>query len=166
MLRRAARGAPSAAAEEAPLGTGGAFAMLFSDRYFVLIGVLVIVANFVNSNGDVNFGGDGVISGAIIEDNIIRDKAGRYRVKAATDARTDDSFFIMARTDALAVEGLDEEFLFHLNRGSELLLPLQLPGGVGCRSSVRTRQGALPAAYTARASLRVQIPGVADRTGS
>ena len=29
------------------------------------------------------------------------------RVKAAADARTDDSFFIMARTDALAVEGLD-----------------------------------------------------------
>ena len=29
------------------------------------------------------------------------------RVKAATDARTDDSFFIMARTDALAVEGLE-----------------------------------------------------------
>ena len=29
------------------------------------------------------------------------------RVKAAADARTDDSFFIMARTDALAVEGLE-----------------------------------------------------------
>jgi methylisocitrate lyase len=29
------------------------------------------------------------------------------RVKAAADARTDPSFFIMARTDALAVEGLD-----------------------------------------------------------
>ncbi len=29
------------------------------------------------------------------------------RVKAAADARTDDAFFIMARTDALAVEGLD-----------------------------------------------------------
>src|SRR3954452_14423704 len=28
------------------------------------------------------------------------------RVKAAADARSDDSFFIMARTDALAVEGL------------------------------------------------------------
>ena len=28
------------------------------------------------------------------------------RVRAAADARTDDSFFIMARTDALAVEGL------------------------------------------------------------
>src|SRR6202012_5905214 len=29
------------------------------------------------------------------------------RVKAAVDARTDDQFVIMARTDALAVEGLD-----------------------------------------------------------
>ncbi len=29
------------------------------------------------------------------------------RVKAAADARTDDAFFIMARTDALAVEGLE-----------------------------------------------------------
>jgi len=29
-----------------------------------------------------------------------------YRVKAAVDARTDDGFVIMARTDALAVEGL------------------------------------------------------------
>ncbi|GAA4405254.1 methylisocitrate lyase [Quisquiliibacterium transsilvanicum] len=29
------------------------------------------------------------------------------RIKAAVDARTDESFFIMARTDALAVEGLD-----------------------------------------------------------
>lgn len=29
------------------------------------------------------------------------------RVKAAVDARTDESFFIMARTDALAVEGLE-----------------------------------------------------------
>lgn len=28
------------------------------------------------------------------------------RIKAAVDARTDDSFVIMARTDALAVEGL------------------------------------------------------------
>ncbi len=29
------------------------------------------------------------------------------RIKAAVDARYDDSFVIMARTDALAVEGLD-----------------------------------------------------------
>ncbi|MFP5462242.1 MAG: methylisocitrate lyase [Gammaproteobacteria bacterium] len=30
------------------------------------------------------------------------------RIKAAVDARTDESFFIMARTDALAVEGLEK----------------------------------------------------------
>jgi methylisocitrate lyase len=30
------------------------------------------------------------------------------RIKAATDARTDDSFFIMARTDAFAQEGLEK----------------------------------------------------------
>ncbi|MDQ7988528.1 MAG: methylisocitrate lyase [Candidatus Dactylopiibacterium sp.] len=29
------------------------------------------------------------------------------RIKAAVDARTDDSFFVMARTDALAVEGIE-----------------------------------------------------------
>ena len=29
------------------------------------------------------------------------------RIKAAVDARTDDNFVIMARTDALAVEGFD-----------------------------------------------------------
>ena len=29
------------------------------------------------------------------------------RIKAAVDARTDESFVIMARTDALAVEGID-----------------------------------------------------------
>lgn len=29
------------------------------------------------------------------------------RIKAAVDARTDPSFFIIARTDALAIEGLD-----------------------------------------------------------
>ena len=29
------------------------------------------------------------------------------RIKAAVDARTDPDFVIMARTDALAVEGLD-----------------------------------------------------------
>jgi methylisocitrate lyase len=31
----------------------------------------------------------------------------RDRVKAATDARTDDSFYIIARTDAIAAQGVD-----------------------------------------------------------
>ncbi len=32
------------------------------------------------------------------------------RIKAAVDARTDDQFVIMARTDALAVEGMEKAF--------------------------------------------------------
>ena len=32
------------------------------------------------------------------------------RVKAAVDARTDDDFYIIARTDAIAVEGVDAAF--------------------------------------------------------
>ena len=50
--RRESGGAASAGSGDAPLEKGGAWALVFSDRYFVLIGVLVIVANFVNSNGE------------------------------------------------------------------------------------------------------------------
>ncbi|MEO0365833.1 MAG: isocitrate lyase/phosphoenolpyruvate mutase family protein, partial [Pseudomonadota bacterium] len=40
------------------------------------------------------------------------------RIKAAVDARTDDDFFIMARTDALAVEGM-EPMLERIHRYQE-----------------------------------------------
>lgn len=48
------------------------------------------------------------------------------RIKAAVDARTDDSFVIMARTDALAVEGLDaalERAQAYLDAGADMLFP-------------------------------------------
>jgi len=48
------------------------------------------------------------------------------RIKAAVDARTDDSFVIMARTDALAVEGLDaalERAQAYLEAGADMLFP-------------------------------------------
>ena len=48
------------------------------------------------------------------------------RVKAAADARTDDSFFIMARTDALAVEGLDraiERAVACVEAGADAIFP-------------------------------------------
>lgn len=48
------------------------------------------------------------------------------RVKAAVDARTDDSFVIMARTDALAVEGLDaaiERALACVEAGADMIFP-------------------------------------------
>jgi methylisocitrate lyase len=48
------------------------------------------------------------------------------RVKAAVDARTDPAFVIMARTDALAVEGLDaaiERAVAYVNAGADMIFP-------------------------------------------
>ncbi|MBX9868643.1 MAG: methylisocitrate lyase [Burkholderiaceae bacterium] len=48
------------------------------------------------------------------------------RVKAAVDARTDDQFVIMARTDALAVEGLDaaiDRGLACVEAGADMIFP-------------------------------------------
>ncbi|OIQ26232.1 methylisocitrate lyase [uncultured Vibrio sp.] len=48
------------------------------------------------------------------------------RIKAATDARTDDSFVIMARTDALAVEGIDQAIdraIACVEAGADMIFP-------------------------------------------
>jgi methylisocitrate lyase len=48
------------------------------------------------------------------------------RVKAAVDARADPSFVIMARTDALAVEGLDaaiERAVAYVEAGADMIFP-------------------------------------------
>jgi len=48
------------------------------------------------------------------------------RVKAAVDARTDPSFVIMARTDALAVEGIDaaiERAVAYVAAGADMIFP-------------------------------------------
>ncbi|MEJ6607450.1 MAG: methylisocitrate lyase [Candidatus Planktophila sp.] len=48
------------------------------------------------------------------------------RIKAAADARTDDSFQIMARTDAIANEGIDlaiERALAYIAAGADLVFP-------------------------------------------
>jgi methylisocitrate lyase len=48
------------------------------------------------------------------------------RVKAAVDARTDDNFVIMARTDALAVEGLEaaiDRALACVEAGADMIFP-------------------------------------------
>lgn len=48
------------------------------------------------------------------------------RIKAAVDARTDDSFVLMARTDALAVEGIDaalERALACVEAGADMIFP-------------------------------------------
>lgn len=48
------------------------------------------------------------------------------RIKAAVDARTDDAFVIMARTDALAVEGMDaavERAIACVEAGADMIFP-------------------------------------------
>jgi methylisocitrate lyase len=48
------------------------------------------------------------------------------RIKAAVDARTDATFVIMARTDALAVEGLDdaiERAVAYVEAGADMIFP-------------------------------------------
>lgn len=48
------------------------------------------------------------------------------RIRAAVDAKTDPDFVIMARTDALAVEGLDaaiERAEAYVEAGAEMLFP-------------------------------------------
>ncbi|OPH36778.1 Methylisocitrate lyase [Moraxella lacunata] len=48
------------------------------------------------------------------------------RIKAAVDARTDENFVIMARTDALAVEGLEsaiERACAYVEAGADMLFP-------------------------------------------
>ena len=48
------------------------------------------------------------------------------RIKAAVDARTDEGFVIMARTDALAVEGMDravERAVACVEAGADMIFP-------------------------------------------
>ncbi len=48
------------------------------------------------------------------------------RIKAAVDARTDPAFFVMARTDALAVEGLEraiERAVACVEAGADMIFP-------------------------------------------
>lgn len=48
------------------------------------------------------------------------------RIKAAVDARTDDNFQIMARTDAIAIEGIDatlERVHAYIEAGADLIFP-------------------------------------------
>lgn len=48
------------------------------------------------------------------------------RIKAAADARTDDNFSIMARTDAIAIEGIDaaiERVHAYIEAGADLVFP-------------------------------------------
>ena len=79
------------------------------------------------------------VAGVHIEDQVMQKRCGHRpnkaivsqgemvdRVKAATDARSDDSFVIMARTDALAVEGMNaaiERAIACVEAGADMIFP-------------------------------------------
>lgn len=55
--RRALRATGTAATEaEKPVGAGGGFQLVFADRYLLLIGLLILVANIVNTTGEFILG--------------------------------------------------------------------------------------------------------------
>jgi len=78
-------------------------------------------------------------AGIHIEDQVLQKRCGHRpnkaivskaemtdRIKAAVDARTDDQFVIMARTDALAVEGMDsaiERAVACVEAGADMIFP-------------------------------------------
>jgi methylisocitrate lyase len=79
------------------------------------------------------------VAGIHIEDQVLQKRCGHRpnkaivsraemvdRIKAAVDARSDDDFVIMARTDALAVEGLDaaiERAVACVEAGADMIFP-------------------------------------------
>ncbi|MCK5877774.1 MAG: methylisocitrate lyase [Candidatus Marithrix sp.] len=79
------------------------------------------------------------VAGVHIEDQVMQKRCGHRpnksivtleemvdRIKAAVDARHDDSFMIMARTDALAVEGINsaiERALACVEAGADMIFP-------------------------------------------
>jgi methylisocitrate lyase len=81
----------------------------------------------------------GGAAGVHIEDQVMQKRCGHRpnkaivpqeemvdRIKAAVDARTDDSFVIMARTDALAVEGMQsaiERAVACVEAGADMIFP-------------------------------------------
>lgn len=98
-------------------GWGGAFNIARTIRSFIKAGVAAV--HLEDQVGQKRCGhrpGKEVVSTSEMVD----------RVKAAVDARTDESFVIMARTDAAASEGIDaaiERALAYVEAGADMIFP-------------------------------------------
>lgn len=98
-------------------GWGGAFNIARTVRSFINVGVAAV--HMEDQVGQKRCGhrpGKEVVpTGEMVD-----------RVKAAVDARTDDGFVIMARTDAAATEGLDsaiERAVAYVEAGADMIFP-------------------------------------------
>ncbi|MCK9489238.1 MAG: methylisocitrate lyase [Xanthomonadales bacterium] len=98
-------------------GWGGAFNIGRTIRSFINVGVAAV--HMEDQVGQKRCGhrpGKEVVTQAEMVD----------RVKAAVDARTDDGFVIMARTDAAATEGLEsaiERAVAYVQAGADMIFP-------------------------------------------
>ncbi len=98
-------------------GWGGAFNIARTIRSFINVGVAAV--HMEDQVGQKRCGhrpGKEVVSKQEMVD----------RVKAAVDARTDEGFVIMARTDAAAVEGIDsaiERAVAYVEAGADMIFP-------------------------------------------
>jgi len=100
-------------------GFGGAFNIARTIRAMIKAGVAAIhieVEDQVAAKRCGHRPGKAIVSQAEMAD----------RIKAAVDARNDENFVIMARTDALAVEGLDsaiERAIACVEAGADMIFP-------------------------------------------
>jgi methylisocitrate lyase len=98
-------------------GWGGAFNIGRAIRSFINVGVAAV--HMEDQVGQKRCGhrpGKEVVSTGEMVD----------RIKSAVDARTDDGFVIMARTDAAAVEGIDaaiERAVAYVEAGADMIFP-------------------------------------------
>lgn len=102
---------------DADTGWGGAFNIARTVRSFIKAGAAGLhIEDQVQSKRCGHRPGKEIVSKAEMVD----------RVKAAVDARTDDQFVIMARTDALAVEGLEsaiDRAVACVEAGADMIFP-------------------------------------------
>jgi methylisocitrate lyase len=102
---------------DADTGFGGAFSIARTVRSLARAGAAGMhIEDQVSSKRCGHRPGKAVVSQAEMVD----------RVKAAVDARTDDGFVVMARTDALAVEGMEktmERAVACVEAGADMVFP-------------------------------------------
>jgi methylisocitrate lyase len=116
-IRRITDACPLPLLVDADTGWGGAFNIARTVKSFIKFGAAGLhIEDQVQAKRCGHRPGKEVVSKQEMVD----------RVKAAVDARTDDQFVVMARTDALAVEGIDkaiERAIACVEAGADMIFP-------------------------------------------
>jgi methylisocitrate lyase len=120
-IRRITDACPLPLLVDADTGWGGAFNIARTVRSFIKSGAAGLhIEDQVQSKRCGHRPGKEVVSKQEMVD----------RIKAAVDARTDDNFVIMARTDALAVEGIEKAIdraVACVAAGADMIFPEAIP---------------------------------------